>query len=179
MQDNINQNSSNQSIPESKSKLWIYSSVFLGIIIIVGGGYLVWSNYLSPEIRAAREHQKLYEETLGLVEQYQEAMRNDTYGGTTPQETLDLFVEALENDDLEMASKYFVLNDDGTRDPIILENLKILRDNGEIIEVMATIEKLEYSETRSYEGTAWFYSGDHSILIKLNEHSKVWKIESL
>lgn len=34
--------------------------------------------------------------------------RADTYGGDTPEETLRLFVEALEAKDYELAAKYFV-----------------------------------------------------------------------
>jgi len=36
-------------------------------------------------------------------------MSEDTYGGKTPEETLNLFIEALKKEDLELASKYFVL----------------------------------------------------------------------
>lgn len=37
------------------------------------------------------------------------AYRADTYGGETPEETLRLFVEALEKKDFELAAKYFVI----------------------------------------------------------------------
>src|SRR3990167_4021988 len=51
-------------------------------------------------------------ETYQKVEKaYVEAMTADTYGGKTPQETLDLFVDALKKGDVELASKYFALND--------------------------------------------------------------------
>lgn len=33
----------------------------------------------------------------------------DTYGGKTPQETLDMFIDAVEKGDYELASKYFVI----------------------------------------------------------------------
>ena len=33
----------------------------------------------------------------------------DTYGGKTPQETLDMFISAVEKGDYELASKYFVV----------------------------------------------------------------------
>ena len=35
---------------------------------------------------------------------------NDTYGGATPEETFDLYLAALKKGDLELASKYFVVN---------------------------------------------------------------------
>jgi hypothetical protein len=34
----------------------------------------------------------------------------DMYGGKTPQETLQMFIEAVEKEDFELASKYFVLS---------------------------------------------------------------------
>lgn len=37
------------------------------------------------------------------------AYKADTYGGATPEETLKLFIEALEKKDYELASKYFVV----------------------------------------------------------------------
>ncbi len=39
----------------------------------------------------------------------EEEYRNDTYGGSTPEETLRFYVEALERNDKELAIKYFVL----------------------------------------------------------------------
>ena len=48
-------------------------------------------------------------ETLKKIEaeDYKLAMA-DTYGGKTPQETLDLFITAVEKGDYELASKYFI-----------------------------------------------------------------------
>lgn len=47
---------------------------------------------------------------------------NDTYGGKTPQETLALFITAVEEGDYELASKYFVVEKQG-------EELKSLRES--------------------------------------------------
>ena len=40
-------------------------------------------------------------------ESYKQAMA-DTYGGKTPQETLQMYIEAVEKGDFELASKYFI-----------------------------------------------------------------------
>ena len=42
-------------------------------------------------------------------EKMSEPYYNDTYGGKTPEETYDLFISALRADDIELASKYFVV----------------------------------------------------------------------
>ena len=42
-------------------------------------------------------------------EDYERAMA-DTYGGKTPQETLQMYIDAVEKGDYELASRYFVLD---------------------------------------------------------------------
>lgn len=44
-----------------------------------------------------------------LQNQLEELYRNDKYGGKTPEETFDMFIAALEGGDVELASKYFVI----------------------------------------------------------------------
>ena len=44
-----------------------------------------------------------------LRKQAEEPYRNDKYGGKTPEETFDMFIAALEEGDVELASKYFVI----------------------------------------------------------------------
>lgn len=50
----------------------------------------------------------------------QSSVTNDTYGGKTPEETFDLYLAALKKGDLELASKYFVMEKQKQR----LEQLK-------------------------------------------------------
>src|SRR3989338_7356766 len=44
-------------------------------------------------------------------EKMNEPYYNDTYGGATPEETYALFIEALKKGDVELASRYFVVED--------------------------------------------------------------------
>ncbi|MBU2540226.1 hypothetical protein KJ786_03635 [Patescibacteria group bacterium] len=41
-----------------------------------------------------------------------EMFEKDTYGGATPEETYNMFVDALKNEDVDLAVKYFVLDPD-------------------------------------------------------------------
>lgn len=54
--------------------------------------------------------QKSQEKYLAQIEENRarllEAQKNDTYGGKTPEETLDLYITALKAGDIELASKY-------------------------------------------------------------------------
>jgi hypothetical protein len=54
--------------------------------------------------------EKSQEEYLANIERNKAALlemqKNDTYGGKTPEETLDLYISALKAGDIELASKY-------------------------------------------------------------------------
>ncbi len=44
-----------------------------------------------------------------LVDKMTAPYKNDKYGGKTPEETFDLFLDALRREDVDLASKYFVI----------------------------------------------------------------------
>ena len=73
---------------------------FLGILVIALAIWS-WGAYFNPEVREKRALIKYFED---IEAEY----RNDTYGGATPEETLQLFIAALEAEDVELASKYFL-----------------------------------------------------------------------
>lgn len=85
----------------SKSK-----KIILIILVLVGAGVLLWGvvwlfNYYqyrnSPEYQAQK-----------YLDEMEKKYREDTYGGSTPEETLQLFIAALKKGDTDLASKYFV-----------------------------------------------------------------------
>lgn len=45
---------------------------------------------------------------LQMLEDKEARKMEDTYGGKTPQETLQMFIEAVEKGDYDLASKYFI-----------------------------------------------------------------------
>lgn len=71
-------------------------------------GYVVWQldrqDLLAENRSAYLGWLKMGADQKLLEAQY----KTDTYGGATPEETLRLFVEALEKRDYELAAKYFV-----------------------------------------------------------------------
>ena len=81
------------------ARSWKFVGGFLAIIALALAGLAVSGYLFNPERRATRELED-------LNRQYAE----DTYGGTTPEETLELFISALEAGDIELASKYFVVD---------------------------------------------------------------------
>lgn len=54
--------------------------------------------------------------------------REDIYGGKTPEETFDMFLGAMREGDLDLASKYFVVGKQGE----YLEKFQGMRDGGKL-----------------------------------------------
>ena len=83
----------------------IFKFVVIALVIVVLGTgvlYVVqyWRNKTSPEYQAT-------EYFKDLEKQYVE----DTYGGSTPEETLRLFIDALKKGDTDLAARYFLIED--------------------------------------------------------------------
>ncbi len=86
---------------------------WLGLVFLVAATFYVKRNidwnaqYMSLHsqdyARAAAAKVMQYQE-----EQTKKAYREDTYGGVTPEETLKLFVDALDKKDFALAAKYYV-----------------------------------------------------------------------
>lgn len=91
---------------QQKSAYWKFVRRFLGIILVslaivlAVGFFAMWQREKGVEnlARSLEEIQR---------KQYERAMA-DIYGGKTPQETLRLYIEAVEAGDYELASRYFV-----------------------------------------------------------------------
>ena len=178
--------------PAPKRKLWKFVVVFLAIILIAVAGYWAWTAYLSPEAKRSRAATENYERLYkGLVTDFEDAMKADTWGGKTPQETLDLFIDALRKGDVELASKYFLIettvNDPNylTRNEWVLA-LEQAKEDGRLDEIADLVSRATPDiENRAYEEDYKFAIFDDSkkldgyINMQLNTSSGVWKIESL
>lgn len=85
------------------------------IVAVAMAGLYFLNYYFSPEQKALREFKEL-----------ERLYAEDTYGGSTPEETLQLFIDALKAGDIELASKYFVVEERGEW----LGNLNKIESNG-------------------------------------------------
>src|SRR3989338_11135283 len=85
----------------SKNPLKFFIRGLLIIAIGFGAVYAVqfWRQRTNPEYQVLQYFRD-------LERQY----REDPYGGNTPEETLQLFIDALKKGDIELAAKYFVLD---------------------------------------------------------------------
>ncbi|MDP3733369.1 MAG: hypothetical protein Q8Q91_02390, partial [Candidatus Daviesbacteria bacterium] len=91
------------------NKLWTNLKSWYGVVflILLAGGVL-WAvlngmPYFN-NLRINWEAQRLQDE-------WEKPYREDTYGGKTPEETYDMFLDALRKGDTTLASKYFTVED--------------------------------------------------------------------
>lgn len=148
--------------------------LFLAIILVTAGGYFIWSRFLKYDpVKAYQEAEK----------KYIAAMTADTYGGKTPKETLDLFVAALRAGDVELASKYFLINEKATREEWV-KYLTQVQEKGLLAKMAEDIARDAKPFGNPPEGEFYFglFNNDGTVAIpidmRLNTYTKVWKIES-
>ena len=144
-----------------------------GFLFIIGAALLVWgvTVYFSPEMRRARDARE-------YLEQLQADYANDTYGGATPEETLALFIAALEKGDIELASKYFLPED---REEI-LSDIESAEESGRMNQSIERFKDLNL-ETKN-EDRAFFITTDASGLVQTQvvldkNPNGVWKISDI
>jgi len=95
-----------KNIKNFKSRNFIIFVIFL--ILGLTASWLVW--YFSAEMRQARQYKKDAETLVGKIEEQAKEYAADTYGGETPEGTYGMFLRALKTKDIDLASKYFVLD---------------------------------------------------------------------
>ncbi len=82
----------------------------MGVVIIVFLAFLAslaWDLY--SQYHAEKRVEALANELQRLADLDLQKKTADTVGGKTPQETLEMFISAVEKGDYELASKYFVI----------------------------------------------------------------------
>jgi len=147
---------------------------FLGILVIT---LLVWSwgAYFNPEVREKRADIKYFE---NIEEEY----RNDTYGGATPEETLQLFITALEAEDIELASKYF-LPDEREKTIELLKNEFNVNNNFEhVVSGLSKLKRTTGNHDQNKEAFFIIVGLDNivanQVVLKKNQNN-IWKITDL
>jgi len=155
-----------------------FGYILLIAAISAAGGYLYWYNFLRYD--SAAESVKQYQEA---EKRYIEAMTADTYGGKTPQETLDMFVDALRKGDIDLASKYFLLDENLSREKWV-RYLEGVRSKNLLVQMADDFSSYKFYKSL-YDGNQQFVirnndNTDNLIIdLRFNKYSKAWKIESL
>jgi len=117
---------------------------------------------------------------VNLQERLEEMKKLDDFGGATPQETMDAFVEALKKGDTELASRYFVFN----KQEQMVKELVAGKERDYSKGLISILEK-EKKEYKLLENHVRYRTFDENNIAEFsfdlifNEYTKVWKIESL
>lgn len=103
----------------------------------------------------------------------------DSYGGDTPEKTLNLYIEALKVGDMELASKYFRLEDQ-ERELGELMNLNEKQIEDYVL-VLGSYKSKTYNETFNMYYLRGENDGEAILLSKMVENNQTgkWKMESL
>lgn len=138
--------------------------VVLGATVVFGIQY--FRNKNSSEYQAVSYFKD-------LEKQYAE----DPYGGSTPEETLQLFIDALKKGDTELAAKYFVID----KQAQWREDLARMEDKGLLAEL---IKEVEMTKLRVDGDTAYFTLNreddlSSQLVMQKNSLNRRWKITEL
>lgn len=186
-QTNFNNPSENlEKKPKKRRVAWI---IIVSIVILVAlflsfGGYAAIKQYYN-NIQERKNMSQLIKGYDKMMDVISKTLTEDTYGGKTPQETLDMFIDALEKGDIELAGKYFALDDNLSRQKWE-DGLKQAQEEGRINNIINVVRAaIPTKGSSNLESFSWFsvYDSNGDVLndieLRLNEYSKVWKIESM
>lgn len=177
--------------PEEKPKRRRFFVVVFLVIIVLGGtaGFFIWKRNFGLEVKLGKQNLENYKKYLDWQNNYEKAMREDTYGGQTPEETLQMFIEALKKGDIELASKYFALNTNEKSEYYLTrkeweEGLReAKRKDTSLSEILTKLSKVKLTFKSKDGATFKLYddNGELEVLVemKFNQYSGVWKITSL
>lgn len=123
--------------------------------------------------------------------------REDKYGGKTPEETFDMFLDALKKGDIELASKYFILKKQDDWETLfnqyknenIFEDFvkeleknrqewKLIKNNGQEAEFQYLVIVKKETTTKFGDQILNVPPGTYknSITFQKNQFTKLWKI---
>ncbi len=127
-----------------------------------------------------KERPRTEAEIMRYTEDLRRAYEDDTYGGKTPQETFQLFTEALKDGNTELASKYFLIE----RQKSMREQFDLGKKSGGLVLLLEYLEKVN-DENKSESGDGYSFNVIEGGLLRMsfslikNPYSGIWKLEDL
>jgi len=153
---------------KSSKIFWSVLVFFIAVSFLLKG----WGYY--DQWKEERRIDEMAQELKRLDTEYYDQKVADKIGGKTPQETLDLYINAVEKGDYELASKYFVVDKQE-------EELKILKNSPrKNIENILTLMKNTRDDFNRFSGNEETFSVHNPILVSFVLYpSGNWKIEKI
>jgi len=167
-----------------KNKKLIY--VILAVVVLTAGGFFYWQKQ-NEEFRLITDETEMtkfvmthsQEELDEYYRKVDELKASDTYGGKTPEETMELYIDALKKGDVELASKYFDWIDQEKE----INELKDLSKEqiDDYLNVLQIKNEVSCNDVMGWCESHGNYKGVNILIarfIKI-EQSGLWKLESL
>ncbi len=128
-----------------------------------------------PEYQFTSEH-----DYIEYGKQLKAAYQADMYGGSTPEETLELFIDALKAGDTELASKYFMVE----KQKAMAEELRVGKENGNLEQAIVYFEKVTQGSPLLGEMYRMIsIKGNNEVFLTIdfykNSFTQKWKISEL
>lgn len=157
--------------PQTKSsKIFWGVGLFFVALFLFGIGYNYYDQW-----RGERRVEELAQALKQWEQEIYDRKAADKIGGTTPQETLDLFISAVEKGDYELASKYFVIE----KQEKWKRELTDIKDKNKMNIFLSPIKEAEESQGE-YSEDKETYSIHKPILVNFIKYpSGNWKIEEI
>ena len=162
-----------QNLEQPKGKkikfiIWFVILLF-GVITAVNLSLFGW--YKLTQYLNTKKVQQLAEELQKQQEDQYQKVISDTYGGKTPQETLKMYIDAVEKGDYELASKYFIESKQEKEKQSLLNSKK--EDIENIIEILKRVrprtkEEIDKILKSNYE----YFIKDNNSNISYEEYLK-------
>ena len=102
----MNQGETQGTVRSNKSFFRHWTGVLVLVVVAI---LVIWSLLNLSEIVNSVQGKLEAWKYQRLVSKMEAPYKNDKYGGKTPEETFDLFLDALRKEDVDLASKYFVI----------------------------------------------------------------------
>ncbi len=151
---------------------------FLSIVALI---LLVWFGMAA---RSAWQGYQWQKQTDAFQAALTKPYREDTYGGKTPEETWTMFLDALKKGDIELASKYFVVEKQADWKKILEDTSKVAQLDG----VVKSLNTLRFDSFDQNKSKAYFYRDvlneknqkrSSSVVFLVNPYTRIWKISVL
>ena len=156
------------------AKIALVIFIIFVIFWVARAGYFGYRGY------KWRQQTKAFEDALT------KPLREDTYGGKTPEETWAMFLDALKKGDAELASKYFIVDKQeawritiqdtkaAKKLDLVIDNLSrgLIRDDNNIVKTDAYYY-YQYINAKTRQ------KKNSSVVFTFNNYTNIWKISVL
>lgn len=158
----------------------IVIAILIPVILFIIAVFVVAAKLTFDEREKNREFERKTQEFQAELER---PYREDVYGGKTPEETWNMFLDALKKGDIDLASKYFAVGKQGEYRDILEKS----QEDNELNQWIKEMEKLRKDEDQPFstEKAYYFYNVfsknyqqilSNSVVFYFNSYTEVWKI---